>query len=263
MKFTGGSILVVYLGLARSLGAEQFVDVTAEISSIWWLSTKAVSQVSTVQCVVGLTSWQIREQPPGLAGSTYTNWFTGTNFIEHSRLFTVNTFPDGPPPWWSERTQIVPSIDGNPSRPRNLEDIMGEEGRAVWLAFCSGPFLKKDRREIRPTAFSWKFETWPAFLPDRTVAFKDSFGLPERVDIATTNGQPVFVYRVSASTNFLGWNLPLEFHIVQYRPERSLPLETPYYNTNSWVVDWTATGKITSLRIGVRPAIPPALPSSP
>ena len=243
-------------------GLAQFVDVTAEINAIHWLSSKAVSQVSTVQCVVGMDSWQIREEAPQYGGSTYTNWFTGSHFIERSRLFPQGAIPDAPPPEWVERTNIVASVDGNPSGPRKFEDRMGEEGRMAWLAFCSGSYLKREGREIFPPAFTWKFEIWPSFAPDRTIVFEDALGLPKRVDLSTTNGQPVFVYRVSKSTNMLGWEFPLEFHIVQYRPQYALRFEAPYYNTNAWVVDWTAIGKVTGLTVGTKPRIPSELLSA-
>jgi len=159
-----------------------------------------------------------------------------------------------------EVTNIVASVDGNPSGPRKFEDRMGVEGRMAWLAFCSGSCLKRKGREIFPPAFSWKFEIWPSFAPDRTAVFEDALGLLKRVDLATTNGQPVFVYRVSESTNMLGWEFPLKFHIVQYRPQDTLlPSETRYYNTNAWVVDWTAIGKVTGLSVGTQPKIPPEL----
>jgi hypothetical protein len=76
------------------------------------------------------------------------------------------------------------------------------------------------------------------------------------------NGQPVFVYRVSKSTNMLWWEFPLEFHMVQYRPQYALRFETPYYNTNAWVMDWTAIGKVTGLSVGTQPTIPSELLSA-
>jgi len=151
-------VILLYLSGSTWQGLAQFVNVTAEINTIHWLSSKAVSQVSTVQCVVGMDSWQIREEAPQYGGSTYTNWFTGSHLIERSRLFPQDTIPNAPPPEWVERTNIVASVDGNPSGPRKFEDRMGEEGRMAWLALCSGSYLKREGREIFPPAFSWKFE---------------------------------------------------------------------------------------------------------
>ena len=108
-------VLLLCLSGPTWQGLAQFVDVTAEINTIHWLSSKAVSQVSTVQCVVGMDSWQIREEAPQYSGSTYTNWFTGSHFIERSRLFPQGAIPDAPPPEWVKRTNIVASVDGNPS----------------------------------------------------------------------------------------------------------------------------------------------------
>ena len=255
-------VLLICLSGSTWAAAAQFVDVNAEIEGIQWLSTQAISQVSTVQCVVGINSWQIRSESSQYPQSTYSYWFTGKHLIERSSLFPIEIIPDGPPPRWVERTNIVTSVDGNPSGPRNCEDLMGGEERAAWLAFCSGHYLEREGREIFPPVFSWKFQIWPSFAPDRTAVFEDGLGLPKRVDLATTNGQPVFVYRVSKSTNMLGWEFPLEFHIVQYRPQYPLRFEAPYYNTNAWVVDWTAIGKVTGLSVGTQPKIPPELLSA-
>jgi hypothetical protein len=259
MKRTNMCTLLAFLSVSTWQAGAQFVDVTAEISSIQWRSTKAISEVSTVQCVVGLNSWQIKSETSQYPKSTYFYWFTGKRFIERSSSFPIEAIPDGPPPTWLERTNIVASDDGNPSGPRKFEDLMGGDERAAWLAFCSGQYLQREGREIFPPVFSWKFEIWPSFAPDRTDIFEDARGLPKRVDLATTNGQPVFLYRVSKSTNMLGWEFPLEFHVVQYRPQYALRFEAPYYNTNAWVVDWTAIGRVTHLGVGTRPKIPPEL----
>jgi hypothetical protein len=240
----------------------QFIEVTAQIQSIRWLPSETASGVSTVQCVFGKDSWQIREESPRYGKSTYTNWFTGKHLIERSSLAPpVELIPNSPPPTWMEVTNIVASLDGNPSTPRGSEDLMSEEARMAWLAFCSGSYLKREGRQILPTRFSWKFEIWPSFALDRTVVFEDALGLPRLVDLATTNGQPVFQYRVSESTNLLGWEFPLEFQIVQYRPQY-WQRSAPYFRTNAWVVDWTLTGKVTAFAVGTEPQIPPELMSA-
>jgi hypothetical protein len=48
------------------------------------------------------------------------------------------------------------------------------------------------------------------------------------------------------STNVLGWNFPLEFHVVQYRNN---------YKTHVWEVHLTASGKLTAIGIGREPSI--------
>lgn len=254
-------ILLLFPSLPSWQAKAQFVDVTAQIECIQWLGSKAVSNVSTVQCVFGKNSWQIREESPQYGKSTYTNWFIGTHFITRDSLFPIETIPDAPPPQWREITNIVESIDGSPSLPRGSEDLMGGEGRMAWLAFCSGAYLKRAGRQIYPTEFTWKFTKWPSFASDHTMVFEDALGLPRLVDLATTNGQPVFQYRVSKSTNLLGWNFPLRFHIVQYRPQ-SWQRSASYFHTNAWVVDCTLSGRVTAFQVGNAPQIPPELLSA-
>ena len=164
--------LLAFLSVSTWQAGAQFVDVTAEISSIQWRSTKAISEVSTVQCVVGLNSWQIKSETSQYPKSTYFYWFTGKHFIERSSSFPIEAIPDGPPPTWLERTNIVASDDGNPSGPRKFEDLMGGDERAAWLAFCSGQYLQREGREIFPPVFSWKFEIWPSFAPDAPISLK-------------------------------------------------------------------------------------------
>src|SRR6266542_1746901 len=52
---------------------------------------------------------------------------------------------------------------------------------------------------------------------------------------------------IHQSTNVLGWNFPLEFYCVQYLPT----------GTNLWNLHLTAKGKLTSIKEGIEPQIPP------
>ncbi len=51
---------------------------------------------------------------------------------------------------------------------------------------------------------------------------------------------------LNKSTNVLGWNFPLEFYCVQYLPK----------HTNLWKLDFTAKGRLTSIKEGAKPEIP-------
>jgi hypothetical protein len=66
--------------------------------------------------------------------------------------------------------------------------------------------------------------------------------------------QPVLQYSVTASTNVLGWEFPLEFYLAQYRPAR-LP-DSRRFGTKGWELQLTAKGKVTAIGVGTKPEIP-------
>ena len=130
--------------------------------------------------------------------------------------------------------------------------------RIAWLAFCSGPFLKKEKREVPMPNELWK-ETWlwwehasdAGGFKDQTRVFEDELGLPKSVDVFARSKQPLMEYRVRhgagpglTTTNVLGWEVPLEFYLVQYMPAGA---------TNTWQVYSTAKGKTTSVTVGKQP----------
>ncbi|MCW5552721.1 MAG: hypothetical protein KIS67_11260 [Verrucomicrobiae bacterium] len=196
-----------------------------------------------VRCVVGTNEWLL-EFTSENALTTY--WFTGTNIIEHTEI--TKELPNRPRV--GERfTEWHPSNDGNPGRPVRVADIMGA-GSFSWLAFCSGPFLQREDRQIYPPGPFWKYSNliysgWT----DRTTVFNDGLGLPRSLDLIATNNQPIFQYQVHRSTNVLGWSFPLEFYCVQYLPT----------GTNLWKLDFTAKGRVTAIGPGSKPEIPEEL----
>ena len=89
----------------------------------------------------------------------------------------------------------------------------------------------------------------PEGFSDRTLLFADDFfpdglGLPKTVDLYNAKNQPVVQYRVTASTNVLGWEFPVEFYLAQYGPAE----------TNGWELHFTAKGKLISIGPGADPA---------
>jgi hypothetical protein len=55
----------------------------------------------------------------------------------------------------------------------------------------------------------------------------------------------------------LGWNFPLEFYLVQYQPARLRAKTSPDRpRTNSWELQLTAKGRVTSIKEGTAPEIP-------
>ena len=235
--------------------AAQFVELTAEIAFEGWDSwlffdrldasghDKPSSVFTTnypVRCIVGADTWML-EFASENAMTTY--WFTGTNIIEHT---VITKEMRGRPQVGERFTKRHPSSDGNPGRPVKVADIMGA-GSFCWVAFCSGPFLKREGRQIFPPDMLWKesslvYSGWS----DKTTVFKDGLGLPKSLDLIATNNQPIFQYQTRRSTNVLGWNFPLEFYCLQYLPTR----------TNLWKLDFTAKGRVTAIGMGSKPEIP-------
>jgi hypothetical protein len=242
----------------------QFVDVTAEVEFTQWYSVRAKPDHLVVRCVVGTNSWQMDGDFSHNAKTTY--WFTGTNIIQHSVVtnqFKGDGFPSAPIRLPTRR--IYASVDGNPgtlsdclpdgSRRNSGPDQLTALGRIAWLAFCSGPCLKRDGRLIFPPSDLWKELVYaPDGFSDRTTVFQDAFGLPKNVLLYTTNSQPVLQYSVTASTNVLGWEFPLEFYLAQYRPAY-LP-DTRRFGSSGWELQLTAKGKVTAIGAGTKPQIP-------
>ncbi|MSU63690.1 MAG: hypothetical protein EXS31_15035 [Pedosphaera sp.] len=242
--------------------AAQFVEITSEIETIVWPSKEKTGETSenlnsrtwTIRSVVGTNSWLI--EGDFIANGRETWWFTGTNMIRkfvitkppskdmelYERNHGRTDFPVG-----RRSTETIESIDGNPGRPPRTVDLLTVSGaRICWLAFCSGPCLKRAGRQIFPPSDSWKEQiAFPSGFQDKPIVFEDDLGLPSSVNLHTTNNQPVLQYRVSRSTNVLGWSFPLEFHLAQYRP----------VNNSGWELELTAKGRATAIGVGTRPRI--------
>jgi hypothetical protein len=232
--------------------AEQFVEVTAEIDCDdwdWWFfsdkinsypgSDKAPSIFHANQvfhCVVGADTWLIERS---IENRKISYWFTGTNLIAQIAISNQHPY-----------TSVYGSVDGNPGRPGGVADLMTFDAtaRICWLAFCSGTALKREGRQLYPPSDFWKesrlvYSGWS----DHTAVFKDDLGLPKSITLFATNNQPVVQYQTRQSTNVLGWNFPLEFYLVQYKPT----------GTNEWVLALTAKGRLTSVGVGRKPEFPP------
>ncbi len=258
-------ICAVVAGLVLPLlcGAAQFVEIKAEVEAddwnYWFFTDKLhthpgegtprsiINAPRSVRLVVGTNSWMLETS---FGNGISTDWFTGTNFIEHSlvtnKLDLHHPLLSSAEPG-AQVSQVLESVDGNPGRPVRVADLMTFDaaGRFCWLALCSGPALKREERKINPPSDLWK-EVGPFEWSDRTEIFKDGLGLPESVDLVSDNGQAVFQYQTRQTTNVLGWTFPLEFYGVQYVPSR----------TNGWRVHVTFKGKVTAIGAGTEPQIP-------
>jgi hypothetical protein len=199
------------MSLAGSLAqgaAAHLVDITAEFRC-----TNRV-QIGTnqyphewhhsVHCVVGTNLWFIEGDFTSNADSS--RLFTGTNVVEHVVL--NKGFSAGKS--WTN-TWLSDGIISNGAGAQNL----------AWLAFCSGPYLKKVRVIPLPYAGGYFSDN---VSHDHRQLFHDELGLPSSVEFfllrASPDGSrtlygPDGSYKVVESTNFLGWTFPLRFEARQ------------------------------------------------
>jgi hypothetical protein len=248
--------------LASQAGAAQFVELTAKIETVRWsdgYKDKAPSVQTrnwTTRCVVGTNGWLIEQDSGETSRDAW--WFTGSNIIAHTALLKypserVELFERNHPEMAVGRgyTRVLESQHGEPAPVGALTAGLEPTGTAFvhipWLAFCSGPYLKSNGRWIPQPSI--EYLTYGTRYSDRTTSFQDTLGLPSEMEFYTTNNQPVCQYRIVGSTNVLGWNFPLEFHLAQYRRD---------YQTGVCQLHMTATGKLTSIGVGGEPGVPTA-----
>lgn len=264
-------VILCCVGPGSRAAEAKYVEVTAEIEfSDWgyWFFSDNIKprsgetgppranlspQASTRRMVIGSDTWMMHGDIP----SQITRWFTGTNIVAHT--FIPQRKAEGDAKEDSagaatgmQFTRIHESDDGNPGRPVRVADGMGFDvpAKVCWLAFCSAPSLRHAGRTVFPPSDLWKESrlAYSGWL-DKTEVFNDGLGLPKKITLFATNGQPVLQYQVHSSTNILGWNFPLEFYGVQYAPE----------GTNQWTVHLTFKGRVTAIGVGTEPQIPPAV----
>ena len=221
------------------------------------------AHVSQIRCVVGTDTWLIEGEFVRNGRDTW--WFTGTNVIRSCVIGgdgSGSAIPASPPavsgigpPYEGRIEAVYESADGNPGRPARQADLLTMPvARLCWLAFCSGTCLKRPGRQLFPPSDLWKelIDAKDGFTV-KTKPFEDNLGLPRRVDLSTTNGQPVFQYHVTASTNLLERDFPLEFRAAQYRPLYA----RPRWSTDGWELQFTARGRVLRIGPGSEPGLAP------
>src|SRR4051812_29785414 len=247
--FHGLLMLLILAGIANS--SAQYMEVSAQIEYTEWRPKGVKVYPWTLQCIVGTNSWQMNGDFTLNAATTY--WFTGSNIVEYAVVTTelskeLSKFETGSPVG-TEILHVCDSEDGNPGTlsgcgPHDIPFRRGPDclcalGRIGWLAFCSGPCLKSPGRHIFPPSDLWKdLVCAPAGFSDETTVFDDTLGLPKTIELHTPTAQPIMQYRVTFSTNVLGWELPTKFMLAQYRPAFSA--DGRGFSTNTWELDLTA-----------------------
>lgn len=238
-------------------GGAQFVDLTVELEinqwSYWLLQDRyqngreSIFKTDTVHCVIGTNTWLMEGD---FVQNAFTQiWFTGTNIIEE----TVIT--QGPPeaelkqprpPLGTKMSKTYYTADGNPGRPIRERDLMKLRENICWLGLCSGSALQRAGRQLFPPSVLWKsVVSAPAGFTDKTTVFEDGLGLPRSIELFTPEQRRIFQYQVRQTTNINGWEIPLEFYGIQYRPAE----------TNSWELHLTFKGKVTAIGVGSEPKL--------
>jgi len=237
--------------------AAQFVDLTADIQTVRWVNgyKDKPARVDVVnwktRCLVGTNSWLIEQE------GEYTKdawWFTGSNVVVST---LVLKYPSDRPELFArnhpdivvgrEYTKILDMRHGEAAGVSavTVGDVLHGAANAniPWLAFCSGPYLKSEGGSVRLPVLDQS--TWYVTCSNSPTVFPDSLGLPQGIEFYSTN-QPLCHYRTVGSTNVLGWNFPLEFHMAQYGMN---------FTTHLWEVRMTVSGKVTGIGVGREPSV--------
>jgi len=236
--------------------APAFVDLTADVEVTGWGNSAYDnppmfrSTLWKIRCVVGTNAWLItasnQVRKPSREISFYAWHYTGSSLVEQ----------------WGTGDPTEPlgthtcDFNGDPGSVQNAEfntPIL----KISWLAFCSGPLLNRQEKQIPlPHVLNWllpsDYTFPPAGLRNEVVRFDDDLGLPISIDVLSKGGDPVLQYRTlqgpiasPASTNVAEWLFPLEFRAIQYARNRKA--------TNTWQADLIAHGKVTSIKVGSEP----------
>jgi hypothetical protein len=250
------------VGCSISAGAQPYVEILAEIELTAYsgYGTKGAENAEprtiSLTCVTGTTEWRIENDY--IRGGDSAWHFDGTNV--YHRLRSVGS-PQG-------TINIWPSRDGHP---------LGSVAQNIpWLAFCSGPYLKREGRIVPLPCDDLRHTRDRYGYRDKTTTFADDLGLPRTVDLFTSKalflasesefdkessfgdrntegikrraaelaeGVLTFHYEVTESTNFLGQSFPTQFEFFQQG--------RMYEPNGDWY--WRGVGRVKSVRPADRP----------
>jgi hypothetical protein len=223
----------------------RYVEIKLELDSTWHFGKRTNYHHFAATCVTSTNDWYISGDFSTNARVEY--WFTGANILER-RLITSGMYLERASEYISQKVLIAHSYPPagqvytavHPA-PHGEPVCVGVQA-AVWLAFCSGAYLKQPTRQvpmpIGPSAFAVGYS-------DKTIVFEDDLGLPKSVKLYSTNEVMVCEYHVLQATNIFGRSFPLEFRIYQ--------LAHPVYNTiRSNATD--LVGRVISIKPGTIPA---------
>ena len=265
---------------------QQYIDLSADIELTGYrvgdvkAAADAKPRMFSVRCLAGKREWQVEHD--WVQNSISTWFFDGTNVYRTSRIkqpisesmreLVARTTHLAEVPFDVAKSNLTinvwPSRDGHP---------MGDPVvNIVWLAFCSGRYLKEEGRLI-PLPVEELRHTRDRFAyTDKTSTFADEDGLPRTVDLYLSKSQflvsetefdqqyffgnrytewtrrtaakleegaHMFHYAVTESTNFMGWNLPTKFEFSQEGRK--------FEQNGDW--HWRGAGRVKSIAVGERP----------
>ena len=229
----------------RSQGAgADFVDISAEFrcTARVQLGNREYPHEGSnfVHCVVGTNLWFIEGDLANNADIKLL--FTGTNVIEY---IVLNQGLAAGKKWTNTWLS-------NGAVPREAD-----VANLPWLAFCSGPYLK--RIPVIPLPAPSAYFLDEASYDHRKV-FNDELELPSNIqcflprrsaDDSRILYWPSARYDVLESTNFLGWTFPLRFEVMQSAGPGGGNGFGLYDG-----VELTIGGQVTSIKQGRKPAFP-------
>lgn len=225
--------------LVARTGAAQFVEVTADVDSTCWPAQGGETHSAlTVKCIVSTNSWMI--DGSFARNGTATFWFTGTNLIQHTVVTKGLRQEDN---GWT------PSQVGQTATHFRVSDGGRPDGlglwNVVWLAFCSGNYLKAPLPIVLPIGVFNPVEYSQNYR--QTIStFEDELALPRHLDVYTSEKTLVCRYEAEESTSFEGWRFPERFKLVQYRAAAN----------GTWTPYLSVVGRLTSTHSVGEPKIP-------
>ena len=256
------ALLSIIVAMPPAIRAAEYVEIRTELNSTWQSPPRTNHYRNTATCIVSTNDWFISGD--FLSNAQVDYWLIGTNIVEH-RIITSSMDLQRAKDFVSEKIlgkNPTSPIPGSYPRagetftrislwPQGQSLDYGVE-RAVWLAFCSGSYLKQNGRKIPmpigPSSRAFGYSD-PFGYSDKTVVFGDDLGLPKSVELYATNGQLVCQYEVLERTNFLGRTFPLKFRLVQYGQAHNV--NTKFTESKSELL-----GRVTSIQTGRQPELP-------
>src|ERR1017187_10417409 len=200
-KWTG--VICLVLSWVLDTTAAQFVETAAEIEGTFWPRQGTESRRNyTTRCVVGTNAWLL--EGDFSRNSTETYWFTGTNLIKRAVITKKLAELQGD----SSRGPVIgiPEIGERFTAIQRLSDAGPTDGggyeNVLWLAFCSGIYLKGGGQRIAlPIGVNPR--TPYAQNYSQTISlFEDALALPKFAELHTPDKHLICHYEVQQSTNF-------------------------------------------------------------
>jgi len=216
--------------------SQSYVKLSAEIRIVettWERAAKRAPSTNqwTVPfvAIVGTNEWQL---DGGFCRNARERWhYDGKDMYKSLQVTSplpTNEFHPFQPDFDSIKSNVTISVYSTVYPP-------GDVGVKIpWLAFCSGTFLKTQGRivplPVAPVEGCIDFFDYP----DKTEVFQDGFGLPRRMELLASkelkerlvanlaigpgDSPRKFHYTATESTNFHGWNFPLQFEFAEEIP---------------------------------------------